>query len=119
MADTIKSNMEHSNGTTEVIILDGAGSNIVYTVIAITICNTRSGDDETFDLFINDVDNTFGEGANANFYIYKTQSLPALATFEHTSKISLKHNDELVFVIGDNTNGEEVYIVVTYLEQTS
>ena len=54
MADTIKSNMEHSNGTTEVIILDGAGSNIVYTVIAITICNTRSGDDETFDLFIND-----------------------------------------------------------------
>ena len=116
MADTIKSNMEHSNGTTEVKVLDGAGSNIIYTVISITICNTHATNDETFDLFINDVDDTFGGGANDNFYIYKTQSLPALATFEHTSKISLKHNEELVFV--QASAGTDVDILVSYLEQT-
>ena len=38
MAETLKSNFKVSNGTTEVKILDGAGSGIVYPILSIVIC---------------------------------------------------------------------------------
>ena len=117
MAETLKSNFEVSNGTTEVKILDGAGSGIVYTILSISICNTRSGDDETFDLFIDDVNGTYGSSGE-HFYLYMTQSLPALSTFVHNDKLVLTDDDELVFVMDDNTNGTDVDIAITYLEQT-
>ena len=117
MAETLKSNFEVSNGTTEVKILDGAGSGIVYTILSISICNTRSGDDETVDLFIDDVNGTYGSSGD-HFYLYMTQSLPALSTFVHNDKLVLTDDDELVFVMDDNTNGTDVDIAITYLEQT-
>ena len=117
MAETLKSNFKISAGTTEVKILDGAGSNIVYTILSIVICNGRSGDDETFDLFVDDVNGTYGSSGD-HFYLYMTQSLPALSTFIHNDKLVLSDDDELVFVLDDNTNGTEVAIAVTYLEQT-
>ena len=117
MAETLKSSFKVSAGTTEVKILDGAGSDIIYTILSISICNTRSGDDETFDLFVDDVNGTYGS-AGAHFYIYMTQSLPALSTFVHNDKLVLSDDDELVFVMDDNTNGTDVDIAITYLEQT-
>ena len=117
MAETLKSNFTASAGTTEVKILDGAGSGIVYTILSIVICNGRSGDDETFDLFVDDVNGTYGSSGD-HFYLYMTQSLPALSTFIHNDKLVLTDDDELVFVLDDNTNGTDVDISVTYLEQT-
>ena len=117
MAETLKSNFEISAGTTEVKILDGAGSGIVYTILSIVICNGRSGDDETFDLFDDDVNGTYGSSGD-HFYLYMTQSLPALSTFVHNDKLVLTDDDELVFVMDDNTNGTDVDIAITFLEQT-
>ena len=117
MAETLKSNFTASAGTTEVKILDGAGSGIVYTILSIVICNGRSGDDETFDLFVDDVIGSYGSSGD-HFYLYMTQSLPALSTFIHNDKLVLTDDDELVFVLDDNTNGTDVDISVTYLEQT-
>ena len=117
MAETLKSNFKVSNGTTEVKILAGAGSGIVYTILSIVICNGRSGDDETFDLFVDDVNGTYGSSGD-HFYLYMTQSLPALSTFINNDKLVLTDDDELVFVLDDNTNGTDVDISVTYLEQT-
>ena len=119
MAETLKSNFRKSNGTTEVKILDGAGSSIVYTILSIVICNERSGDDETFDLFLNDTDGTYPDTTSGqHVYLYMTQSLPALSTFVHTDKLVLTDDDELTFVMDDNTNGTDVSISITYLEQT-
>ena len=112
MAETLQNKYIASNGTTAVKVLDGEGSDIVYTILSITICNTRSGDDETFDLYVKDVD------SGNDFYIYMTQSLPALATFEHTSKLIIKDDEELTFVLDDNTNGTDVDIIISYLKQT-
>ena len=117
MAETLKSNFKVSNWPTEVKILDGAGSGIVYTILSIVICNGSSGDDETFDLFVDDVNGTYGSSGD-HFYLYMTQSLPALSTFIHNDKLVLTDDDELVFVLDDNTNGTDVDISVTYLEQT-
>ena len=117
MAETLKSDFHKSNGTTEIKILDGGGSSIVYTILSITICNERSGDDETFDLFLDDVDGRYGS-ADDHFYIYMTQSLPALSTFVHSDKLVITDDDELTFVMDENTNGTDVSISITYLEQT-
>ena len=118
MAETLKSNFKVSAGTTEVKILDGAGSGIVYTILSIVICNGRSGDDESFDLFVDDVNATYGGSSGDHFYLYMTQSLPALSTFIHNDKLVITDDDELVFVMDDNTNGTDVDIAITYLEQT-
>ena len=119
MAETLKSNFRKSNGTTEVKILDGAGSDIVYTILSIVICNERSGDDETFDLILNDTNGTYPDTtSNQNVYLYMTQSLPALSTFIHNEKLVISDDDELVFVMDDDTNGTDVSISITYLEQT-
>jgi len=117
MAETLKSNFKVSNGTTEVKILDGAGSGIVYTILSISICNTRSGDDETFDLFIDDVNGTYGSSGD-HFYLYMTQSLPALSTFIHNDKIMLQNDEELYMVLDSGTQGTAVHIITSFLEQT-
>ena len=119
MAETLKSNFRKTNGTTEVILLDGAGSNIIYTILSVVICNSRSGDDETFDLYINDVNGTYPDTSAGNdIYLYMTQSLPALSTFVHNDKLVISDDDELTIVLDDNTNGTDVWCSVTYLEQT-
>ena len=85
------------------------GSGETWTVIAITICNTEDDDDATFDLYVD----TNGSGADA--YIYKNQSLPADATFEHTSKIILTTGQKLGFVASAN---QDIDVFISYLEQT-
>ena len=116
MADTLKSVYTKSNGTAERKILDGAGSNIVYTILSITICNTDASA-RTFHLFVNDTDNESGVGANTDFYIYKNQSMPTHSTFIHNDKMVMKHNTELILQTVEDTTG--VHIMVTYLEQTA
>jgi len=115
MVDTLKSNFTKTNDANERKILDGAGSNIIYTILSITLCNTDSTD-RTFSLFLNDTDNTYGYNANMDFYIYKDQSLPSGSTFVHNEKIVMKHNEELIVQLAQSTTG--VHISITYLEQT-
>jgi hypothetical protein len=115
MADTLKANYETSNGTTEIKILDGAGSDITYTILSITFCNTHASTDHTFDLFLDDIAGRYGT-ADGHFYIYQTQSLPALSTFIHSDKFIIFDDDELVFAL--DASGTDVDISISYLEQT-
>ena len=115
MADTLKTKYATTNGTAEIKLVDGAGSDIVYTVLTVTLCNTRTSVDHTFDLFVDDINGTYGSSGD-HFYIYQTQSLPALATFIHSDKIILADDDELILTL--DASGTEVDANVSYLEQT-
>ena len=115
MADTLNAKFATSNGTAEIKLIDGAGSDIVYTVLSISLCNTHASTDHTFDLFVDDVNGTYGSSGD-HFYIYQTQSLPALSTFVHSDKIILADDDELVFTL--DASGTDVDVSVSYLQQT-
>ena len=71
------------------IVVQGASGHTM-TLISLSLCNIHASNDETFDLLRTDLD-----GSTAPFYIYKTQSLPALATFIHSDKIVLGATTEL------------------------
>ena len=115
MADTLKTKWVTCNGTGELKLIDGAGSNIVYTVISVTLCNTSASVNHTFDLFVDDINGTYGSSGD-HFYVYQTQSLPALSTFVHSDKIILADDDELIVTL--DASGTEVDVNVSYLEQT-
>ena len=115
MADTLRTKYATSNGTAEIKLIDGAGSNIIYTVLTVTLCNTDASTDHTFDLFIDDINGTYGSSGD-HFYIYQTQSLPANSTFIHSDKIILADDDELIFTL--DASGTTVDANVSYLEQT-
>ena len=107
MGDLLKNKFGIAKTDTAYEVTVGSGE--TWTVIAITICNTESADDATFDLYVD----TNGSGADA--FIYKTQALPSLATFEHTSKIILTTGQKLGFVA---TASQDIDVFISYLEQT-
>jgi len=111
MGDLLKStytNLADNNTNTTIC----TGANVASTVISLLICNVEASTDATFTLTVVDSDNS-----NAVSIIYEDQSLPAKATFEHTSKITLMPSDTLKFELGANT--QSANIVCSYLEQTS
>ena len=120
MADTLRSNLDISAGTTDVELSTVANSATTYqTILSISLCNTHATQDHTFDLYIKDVIGGHdGGGANTQYYLYMTQSLPALATFVHNDKIMLQNDEELWMVLDSGTQGTAVHIVTSYLEQT-
>ena len=90
MVDTLKRTIIKSVSGSAVKIIDGAGSNIIYTVLSISICNVSSSVDNTFSLWIDDVDNS-----GTNYYIYRLQSLPAQSTFLHNDKSKIIKRQKL------------------------
>tara|TARA_R110002020_G_scaffold470800_2_gene696968 strand:- start:571 stop:915 length:345 start_codon:yes stop_codon:yes gene_type:complete len=114
MAETLKGVVKRLTGTGDVTLLEASGS-VEYTILSITLCN-QTTTDRTFSLWVNDADNQSGIGANTDIYLYKDQSLPAKATFEHTSKLILSSgaND----IVADLDASGTVDVIVSYLEQT-
>jgi len=110
MADTLinKFSTEASANTDETIT-DALSSAEVLTVLSVSICNTSTSTDTTFDLRIDVSGGTDG-------FIYLNQSLPAKSTFIHNSKIVLKQNDTLVF---QTSAAVTCNMVVSALKQTS
>lgn len=79
----------------------------VKTVLAFTICNQNTTTSTTFDVYVRNSGGT-------EFRIYEDQSLPAQATFEHSDKIILVANEELVF---DQAGSLDIGIVTSLLRQ--
>ena len=110
MGDLLKSQYTNiADSATDTVICTGAS--VASTVISLLICNIEASTDATFTLTV--VDNS---NSNTVSIIYEDQSLPAKATFEHTSKITLMPSDTLKFQLGDGT--QSANIVCSYLEQT-
>jgi len=111
MADTLRSNFDISDGTTAIELSTVADSTSTYqTILSISLCNTSTSVDHTFDIYIKDVDGGHdGGGANTLYYLYITQSLPALSTFIHNDKIMMQDNEELYMVLDSNSSPVNSY----------
>lgn len=113
MADTLKVAYATVTGTSgvgdsedQILLADGS----TVTVLSVTLCNTETADDADFDLYIRD------DNGSSIYYIYKSQSLPSLATFEHTAKFVLLDTDTLNCVL--SADSQDIDVIVSYLEQT-
>ena len=107
MADVLKVTKNNITNTSGACFLDGVSGDS-QTVISIILCEI-AGADETFDI----THTTAGEGTPR--YIYKSQSLPANATFEHTSKIVVDDTDEIWVSLSTGTGSVDV--ILSYLQQ--
>ena len=116
MADTLRGVVKRLAGTSDVTLVESTAQTTQYTIVSITFCN-QTTTDRTFSLWINDADDQSGIGANTDIFIYKDQSLPAKATFEHTSKIILSSGDN--DLVADLDASGTVDVVISYLEQTA
>lgn len=80
----------------------------VKTILWFTICNTDASDATTFDVQVRNSGGT-------EFYLYQDQALPSRSTFEHSDKIVLVANEELVFTGGASSLPTSV--ICSYLLQ--
>ena len=100
-----------------ITVTDAAGGILVQgatdktmTVLSISICNTHASNDETFSVWRTDLD-----GSSNVFYIYHTQSLPALSTFMHPHKIVLGATSELW--VGSPSASADIDCKASYMDQ--
>jgi hypothetical protein len=109
MADLLKESNLTVTDATGGIIVQGATSKTM-TVLSISLCNTHASNDETFSIWRTDLD-----GSSNVFYVYHTQSLPALTTFIHSDKIVLGATSELW--CGSPSASADIDVKVSYLDQ--
>jgi len=93
------------NNSGSSMIVDGSAHS--KTILAFTVCNRHATTDAEFGINIRTLDNTV-------YIIYKNQSIPAQSTFEHSDKIMLGNNEELVFI---GSNAVNLDVVTSYLRQ--
>jgi len=108
MAETLQESNLRVTDSTGGIIVQGATDKRM-TVLSISICET-AGNAETFSIWRTDLD-----GSSNVFYVYHTQTLPALATFIHNDKIVLGATSELW--LGSPSGSADIDVKVSYLEQ--
>jgi len=96
-----------SNGAETALTIAGSFD---VTILSFTICNNHATTDTTVDVYIKDSSNS-----DKFYYLYKTLSLPAKSTFEHTDKIVLDDNDDLYY---DPAASIQIEAVCSYLKQT-
>jgi len=108
MADTLEHAYVNCLNTTAVVIINGDAST-TYTILSLVFCQT--GADATFSLYRTDAG-----GSTNKTYIYKNQSIPHFATFEHSDKIILEASQELWVEVSGST---DLDVVASYLKQTS
>ena len=105
-SEVLKVALKPTCSNSETKLIDGASGH-TYTVLSITICET-AGAAETFDLYV------INDGGGTDNYIYKTQTLGANETFEHTGRIVLEGTD----MLGIIASAGDLDVVVSYLDQT-
>ena len=109
MADILLSHFgSTSNGSETALTIAGSFD---VTILSFTICNNHATTDTTVDVYIKDSSNS-----DKKYYLYKTLSLPAKSTFEHTDKIILDDNDDLYY--DPVSTSIQIEGVCSYLKQT-
>jgi len=111
MADTLNTDRIEHVAQVGSAVLDGAASK-TYTVLSVSICNSHATGDEIFNMYVTEANKS------TPIYIYRKQTIPALATFIHNDKIVLLASEELWIdyeAAPDGTDG--IHIVVSYLDQ--
>jgi ABC-type microcin C transport system permease subunit YejE len=114
MADTLKQtiNISTTSTSTEFELVPNSVDS-TKTILSIIMCNTTANDC-SFDMMMN---GTPTGGSAGNYLIYSEQSLPALSTFIHNSKIVVMPNDHVGWR-QDGTAIAGVHITTSYLDQT-
>ena len=111
MADTLTTQRIEHTAQAGTAVLNGASSK-TYTILSVSLCNTHATGDEIFNMFVT----TANKGTP--IYIYRKQSLPALATFIHNDKIILLASEELWIDYESAPDGTDgIHVVVSYLDQ--
>ena len=111
MADTLTTQRIEHTAQAGTAVLNGASSK-TYTILSVSLCNTHATGDEIFNMFVT----TANKGSP--IYIYRNQSLPALATFIHNDKIILLASEELWIDYESAPDGTDgIHVVVSYLDQ--
>ena len=110
MADTLENRIVTENDGHETALSTAGAWDT--TILSFTLCNNADSTDTNLDIYIKDNSNS-----NTVYYIYKTLSLPAGATFEHTAKIVLDDNDVLYF--DAVSTSAQIEGICSYLKQTS
>jgi len=93
------------NTTLTPIIVDGSAHS--KTILAFTVCNRHPTTDAEFGISVR------VSGGTA-YAIYKNQSIPAESTFEHSDKIMLGNNEELLIT---GSNSVNLDVLTSYLRQ--
>jgi|TARA_R110000824_G_scaffold334600_2_gene521186 hypothetical protein len=99
-----------TNGGSDSDILPVAAT--TRTVLSISICNQSTSVDIGFDI------GYLANDTSPHRYIYRHQSVPALGTFIHNSKLVVKPTDNLQLRTPTSTANTDLGIVVSYLEQS-
>ena len=107
MADRLLVKKTTITNTTGAVCMDGVAGD-AQTVISISICNTSTSVNNTFDI----VHTT--AGGSSPIFIYLDQSLPAASTFIHNDKIVVDDTDE-IWVKADGS--ADLDVIVSYLQQ--
>ena len=111
MADLLRNARALITTTAGAAVLNGEASK-TYTILSVSLCNLHTTADENFDMYCT----TAGEGTPR--YVYKQQSLPALATFVHSDKIVLIASEELwIKSPSDPDDTLGIDVVVSFLIQ--
>jgi hypothetical protein len=111
MAELLRNARALINDTTGAAVLNGEASK-TYTILSVSLCNLHTTADENFDMYCT----TANEGTPR--YVYKQQSLPALATFVHGDKIVLTASEELwVKSPSDPDDTLGIDVIISYLVQ--
>ena len=113
MADTLKNwmyNVVYNSNNGRIMTIT-SGSITASTIISFSVCNTHATNDHNFTVIVK-------ENNSAEYYLYKSQSIPAKATFVHNDKLVLNGTDVIEWHLDENS-ADTLGVVVSYLEQTA
>ena len=105
-ADNLSRTLVAQTGTSQSVLMTTDAAD-TKTVLSFTICNQNTTTATNFDIQLRN-------SSNAEYLLYKNQSLPAKSTFEHNDKIILQDDETIYF---DQTGSLDVGIVCSYLVQ--
>ena len=113
MADTLRNHFGTNDAVGEKAMTVASAGTI--TILSFLLCNNTEDHDVVLDIYWDDN----SDSSNQRF-LYKSLSLPAASTFEHSDKIILAANDVLYYNMTSRTpdSSAPTQFATSYLLQT-
>ena len=86
-------------------------TNHIITVLSINVCNTHASVAYPFSMGCRT------NGSTDTKYILKNQDIPATGTFVYSDKIVLSGGEKLLFNDEENSSGDDLDIVISFIDQ--